>query len=325
MFLGALLFEAPLIEATVSGATVSGAAVSQATKRSLSIAAWVIVPSALVACSAQDAAIPATVEGPRSVQLETSSPIPRSTPPSWFGVVVAPSSVDVAASTVGLLEAVSIGPGDVVAVGQLLAKVDSRRLQQDQLRGEAALAAAEAELRRAESVAAQALTRHSRRTSMADAFSGEEVASAALAAEVAVAEEEAATARVAERQADLERLRQEVSASEIRAPFDGVVALRFLDPGASVATGSPVVRLVSSRDRRVRFAVPPAQVEELAVGSRVLVAVEGAHVPARVVQIAPEIDAAADMVFVDAEFTNEGLSKSVRAGLAVRVRQTTSG
>jgi multidrug efflux pump subunit AcrA (membrane-fusion protein) len=95
-------------------------------------------------------------------------------------------------------------------------------------------------------------------------LAAEELAAADHAAEGARAAHAAATARVQERAAEAQRLRAVLAETELRAPFAGVVAVRYATPGAMVAKATPVLRLVASDDAIVRFAVPETEMGRIA-------------------------------------------------------------
>jgi len=61
----------------------------------------------------------------------------------------------------------------------------------------------------------------------------------------------------------------------IRAPFDGVVTQRFVDPGAFAAPGAPLVMVQQSGSLRVTALVPPAAAMRVARGAKVEVSIEG--------------------------------------------------
>lgn len=305
----------------------------------------VVLLSGMVGCGGEPPPAPmvsADAEDPSPDRLDAGAtadraypptePVPRTASGSWIGVVVAQSAVDLAAGIAGPLARVLVRAGDAVAAGDIVAEVDARLLRPDLRRAEAALMGAEAEQRRAATAARQAASRHARRAAAPEVVSREELAAAAIEAESTAADEEAARARVAERRADVERLRREVASAVVRAPFGGLVAQRLLDPGAMVTAGTPIVRLVSSEGGLVRFAVPVDALRRLAVGDRVRVRIDALEVIAEVGRIAPEIDVAANRVFVDATMVTEqadatavAVARRARAGMAVQVRPVEEG
>lgn len=240
----------------------------------------------------------------------------------YLGVAVPRETVDVSADLSGRLESVEVQVGDRVEAGEPLARVDARPLRQELSAAEASLTAARAELSRREAELAEAEKRFRRRQSIPETFSREEIERAALERETARAAHDGAEARLEEQGARVERLRELLGNRVLRAPFRGTVALRHLDPGATVAPGTPVVRLIATDELFVRFAVPPERAGDLAQGTAVEVALPGLDdpVPASVRQVAPEIDAASRMVFVEARLDGASVgSGAVRSGLVARV------
>ena len=302
-------------------------------------------------CGGEPAAQPATPvhDGPRAVAPEADAPVPSSgdeahgtdgttgrtrglagvggrleseTEEGFLGVVVTREAVDVAAEASGRIESVAVRVGDRVSRGDVLVRLDTRELQQDLGMARASLTAARAEVSRIQSQVQEAETRYRRRSELPDIFSKEELEAAKMEMDTAAATLEAAEARVAEQETQVEQLRNRLGRAEIRAPFGGTVSLRYLDPGATVLAGSPVMRLLSTEELLVRFAVPPERVESLELGDRVEVAIEDAAVrsPATILHISPEIDGPSRMVFVEASLdAPEDALGRIRSGLVARV------
>lgn len=238
----------------------------------------------------------------------------------YLGVVVPRETVEVSADLSGRIESVEVRVGERVEAGQALARVEVEPLRQELSAAEASLGAARAELDRRAAELAEAEKRRRRRENVPETFSREDLEATILEHDTALAAHEGAEARLREQQARVERLRELLRAAVLRAPFRGTVALRHLDPGATVAPGTPVVRLIAAEQLFVRFAVPPARAGELEEGSRVDVALQGIEdrVTATVDQVAPEIDAASGMVFVEARL-DDSLPGVVRSGVVARV------
>lgn len=67
---------------------------------------------------------------------------------------------------------------------------------------------------------------------------------------------EEATARLAEADAQLERARQRLSNRTIAAPFDGIVGLPEIDPGARIEAGDMITRLDDLSQIELEFSLP---------------------------------------------------------------------
>ncbi|MEO1368651.1 MAG: efflux RND transporter periplasmic adaptor subunit, partial [Acidobacteriota bacterium] len=254
-----------------------------------------------------------------SAQDVGTAPGPETAP--WIGVVLPLEAVDVAAQTAGRLEAISVRPGGTVGAGQVIARIDSSTAAADRRIALAELEMAEAELARSAVRSRQETNRHERRSSTADLWSEEEISATEVDARSAEAEEKAAEARVERARAAVEQLDRTLEQLEIRAPFSGRVSLRYLDPGAFVASGSAIVRLVSSEALLVRFAVPPGEVGALELDADVDVTAAGQLLGrARIRRISPEIDLASQRIFAEAFLDPETLRTPPKGGLGVEVR-----
>jgi RND family efflux transporter MFP subunit len=107
-----------------------------------------------------------------------------------------------------------------------------------------------------------------------------------------VAQSATEEARLAEQQAKLAQMSLEVSDCVLRAPFDGEIATRSLDPGAFVRPGMPVVSIVDRTTARFTADAPESDFGVVAPGAHVRVRVyaTNADVDGIVARRAPETD-----------------------------------
>jgi RND family efflux transporter MFP subunit len=191
--------------------------------------------------------------------------------------------------------------GDSVKRGDPIATLDTSLAAQDLEMARSAMRGAQADEHRAADELAEARARDERRQKNPDFFSKEDLAQAALQAKTAASAYEVARSRTAEQATRVRQLGTSLSRNEIRAPFDGRVAERFADAGAVVDPGTRLVRLISAGDLLVRAAVPPEEARRLKEGDAVTVTVRtlGLRIPGTLQRIAPEVDAASQMVLVE--------------------------
>jgi RND family efflux transporter MFP subunit len=217
------------------------------------------------------------------------------------GVVIA-RAVDLAPLLQGRLQNVGVRLGDHVDEGAVVAALDARITRLEVPKAHASLRATTLDAARAQVQVAQLHDRAERKQRLFDAAlaSADELATARFEEQAARVTADGLQAQREERGADLARARRTADETTIRAPFAGVVSRRYLDPGAAVGPGTPVVRLVSDDRSVVRFAAPEAAVRDLGVGTAVLVHAEGGAARARVERVAPEVDAASRTVFIEA-------------------------
>ena len=276
-----------------------------------------------------DSAAPSTPAVPdTALALDgANEPAAQTSDLGFLGVVVSRTSVDFAAKFDSHLESVDVRPGDRVERGARLAMLDVRSAQQDLLMAEAALRTAEAEQQQTSLDVAEARARVDRLTRLTDLVSREQTATGHYQADLAETRLSRALAQVAERQARVDQLRETIRDADIRASFNGVVAARYLDPGSTVARGTPIVRVINPGALWLRFAVPESRAKEVGVGRRVTAQLQSPPrtVTAVVDRVTPEIDNALQMLVVEAAITGNATAlTTISAGAAARVSALTT-
>lgn len=266
---------------------------------------------------------PAQIQGPGAApEAPAGVRQARRTDGTYPGVVLASQAVEVSSQEEGRLAAVDVRAGDVVKRGDRLAVLETQQLSQDAAMAVASLRAAEAEARSAAAQLQKAREQYERRKGLQDIVSREDIEAARTDQDVAAANVETANARVAQERARHQQLQDRLARAVLRSPIDGRVALRYLDTGSLVRPGTSVVRLISSQEFLLRFAVPPEEASRLRVGRRVAMRLESSAVTVEgtISQIAPQVDAASQMVFIEAEVeVPDGVERQLQDGLAGRV------
>jgi RND family efflux transporter MFP subunit len=175
----------------------------------------------------------------------------------------------------GTVTDVLVREGQVVRRGELLVRLDTRDLtaKDDQVSAGLAVAVSQADEAERYAVRIRALYADS-------------AAPKALL--------DGAEARLAQAQAGLEQARgaqRELAAvagyGAVRAPFDGVVTRRFVDPGAFAAPGTPLVTVQDGRTLRISVTTTPGLARGLAPGQMIETRIEGAPAAARVEGVVP--------------------------------------
>lgn len=269
---------------------------------------------------------PIRLDGPRDA---LPGDPPALHPDGHLGVVVGEGLETPGFDAAGRLVELGVRLGERVRAGDAIARLDGRAAEArlEQRRAEAAVA--EADLARAEAEWRLARETYERRAKAPQVFSAEQV-------EVAREQERMAAAGVKRSEAELARARAAEAAERaegealvLRAPLDGVVAARLAEPGAQLAAGAPVVRLVPDGDLWVRFAVPPALapgLEGTRVWARDANAFDGEHaqgpwVALKVVRVAPLVDGPSGLVFAEARLAPPERERlRLAPGARVRVR-----
>ncbi|MGE5179687.1 MAG: HlyD family secretion protein [Bacteroidota bacterium] len=79
---------------------------------------------------------------------------------------------------------------------------------------------------------------------------------------------EAAQAQVEQARAAVRALDAQVSNMTVRAPFDGVVTVRYREPGETAPAGSPVLSVLNRGERWVRIYVPETRIAAVRLGEQ---------------------------------------------------------
>lgn len=169
----------------------------------------------------------------------------------------------------GTVTGVLVREGDHVRRGQLLARIDARDLAAKGAQASAGVAEAEAMQRDAELQA----------TRFRALYADSAAPKAQLdAAETGLAR---ANAAVSAARAAAAELRAVGGYAEIRAPFDGVVTARLVDPGALAAPGAPLLTVEDPTKLRIVVSAAPAAVRAIRPGQTLDATIE--RTPARAV------------------------------------------
>jgi RND family efflux transporter MFP subunit len=204
----------------------------------------VMAVAALTACG--DREPPATAAAVKTSGLATVEVGAEAAPSETLldGVVEAVHQAALSAQTAGRVGEVYVEVDDKVTRGQLLVRLRAA----EQVAG---LGEAEATLAAANARDAQARAQHDR---IRDMYERKVVARATY--DDALAARDAATAGLAAAKAGLAAAREGVSYTEVRAPYDGVVTDKRVQPGETVAPGSPLVTVAALDATRVVVEVP---------------------------------------------------------------------
>lgn len=242
----------------------------------------------------------------------------------FVGVIAAAESVDIAPRFQGVIASIRVRPGDKVTAGQIIAEMDQKSMLEELRAADAALGAAQAARRQAEVDVEDAKRKAKLEAeSAAKGISSQSVADeAALAVKRAEAAAQRAVSIVAAESSHVQTARDHLTDNVLKAKFDGTVAMRFRDPGSTVAQGAPIVRIVGRGGPRLRFAVPPEHARKLTLGTRVTASVDTlpTMVTAVVQQVSPALDPASGLILIEAEI--DAPSNELRPGLAATVNQT---
>ena len=243
----------------------------------------------------------------------------------YIGVITASESVDIAPRFQGVVADVKVRAGDEVTQGQVIAEMDQKSMQEELRAAESALSSARASYHAAEVDVADAKRKVALETEAVK--NGIEpranLEEATMGLERARAAAQKAASNVATEASHAQTAKDHVHDTALRAPSDGTVLFRFKDNGATVAAGTPIVRLVGHGGLRLRFAVPPDRARSLAPNGKVAATIDTVAQPVAGVirRVSPALDPASGMIIVEAELAPDAaVAPQLRPGLAAWVR-----
>ncbi len=235
--------------------------------------------------------------GPPPVAVEATAVKTVSLPQtlSAVGSLRSDEAVMLRPEVAGRIQTIGFREGERVRRGQVLFKLDDAlpRAEVEQARANVSLAQSKAQ--RAVELQAQGFISQQARDEAENTL---KVASAALSL---------AEARLAR--------------MTIRAPFDGLIALRNVSVGDFVREGQDLVNLEAIDTLKVDFRLPEAAIAQLRVGQSLQLALDAlpdVQAEGKVYAISPLIDAAGRSVLVRAEVGNR--ADRMRPGMFARVR-----
>lgn len=272
--------------------------------RQLNTVLWLSAAVALGGCN-QNETSAADTQAVRVATVAVAAATGYEVASSYTGRVEAGLSSALGFEVGGMLDAVVVDEGAVVAAGDLLAGLDTARLEAQ--RAEAAAAwqqtLAELELARATLVRTE------------EAFGYKGVSRQQL--DEAVKESARLEAAAAVFKARLDRIDVDLDKAALRAPFAGVVVQRFADPGAVLGPGEPLIALESQSLPEVRIGVSPEAAQGLVVGETYALTVNDRSVAAELRTIVPRRDEASRTV--DSIFEVSDGESGVRPGDLARL------
>jgi membrane fusion protein (multidrug efflux system) len=283
-------------------------------KRILTLA----IPALLAACGGKGAeantttsAAPTVSVSPENITVVAKTAITSG--PAFSGTLVADRTASIRAEIPGSVLAVLLDPGARVSKGTVLVRIDDSAIRDMYLSAKSGVTQAEmaADIAKREQDRAEKLL-------AAGAIAQSQAEMARRGALGAVAALDDAKARLASAQKNLDN-------TSVKAPYDGIVSERQVNPGDVVAPGAPLVTIVDPSTMRLEGTVPADQLGSIRVGSPVSFTVTGypgRNFTGSISSIYPSADPATRQVRLFARIPNSG--GGLVAGLYASGRVATS-
>lgn len=216
------------------------------------------------------------------------------------------NQVDIAAKSAGRVREVLAQEGDLVMVGQVLARIDTTELQAQRAKYAADVASEEASMLEAKATVAQrqaelTLKQTSLRRALTLVGTGavsqqardEAQSEHDSARAVLEAAQKTVTARemsIAAAKALVDQIDAQIADAILVAPVRGRVLYRLANPGEVVSAGGKVLTIVNLSEIYMEIYLPSEQVMRIPIGSQARIQFDGADfaVPAKVSFVSPE-------------------------------------
>lgn len=242
------------------------------------------------------------------------------------GPIVVENQLDVAAQREGVIATILVDTGTKVHKGELLATLDERQISADSEAAAAKVRSLEANLEnwRAETKVLMADRARAEKLYDAQVISKEEldhVVYKEVADEYEIKRESESLNNAKD---VLASLQLEKEKTKIIAPFDGVVARRYVRVGQKIAVGDRVFWVSAMGPLQVRFTVAEREFGKLQLGTQLAITsadiAGGTQYAAKVVQMSPVIDPSSGTVEIVGQITD--VNTSLRPGMLVNISLT---
>ncbi|HMA65174.1 MAG TPA: efflux RND transporter periplasmic adaptor subunit [Chitinispirillaceae bacterium] len=207
--------------------------------------------------------------------------------------------VDLSFETSGKIVGINFTEGTRVKKGDLLAKINDRPLQAQLEKLEAQLKMAEAkEFRQRSLLDKDAISQESYDQIQTD---------------------------VQTIKADINLIKARISETELRAPFDGIIGLRYLSEGSYATSSTKIAKLIKISPIKIEFSIPEKYASEIKIGYPITFTMVGTDqvFNASVYAVDPKIDIETRTIVLRALYPNknEELKSGRYAGITLQLSQ----
>jgi len=290
--------------------------------------ALILLSAALLpglACSQKTMEV-AAAPAPSPSGATAAAPV-ASVPPSdssftVSGPLIVEHQLDVLAQRDGVISELHSDAGAHVHAGDLLAQFDDRQLTADLEAARAKTRSTEADLRNWEAEAKVVQADYERAQKMWDAhiISNEQLEHAKFKAESETWDVRRVRELLTDDTQTQRSLELELEKTQIRAPFSGVVARRYVREGQQVIKGERLFWVTAEGPLNMRFTLPEKFIGRIQKGQELPMTIAdlpGQKYQVRVVEISPVVDPASSTIEVAVEL--EGKPGPLRPGMDASV------
>jgi len=265
------------------------------------------------------AAAPAQVETPAQ-----SAPVQKENVFVASGPLVVENQVDVSALRDGPVLSILAQPGTPVHQGQLLAKLDDRQISADVEAAAAKVRSIEANLKNWQADTKVLLADRTRAEKLYEAhvLPKEELEHAQYKEEADEFEVQREAESLNNAKAVHRSLELELEKTTVVAPFDGIVARRYVRVGQKVSAGDRLFWVTAMAPLQVKFTLPERMIGAIKRGQVISVASADAspatNHSAKIIDVSPVVDPSSGTIEVLAQI--EGPAPDLRPGMLANIR-----
>lgn len=197
---------------------------------------------------------------------------------SYLGLVSAGRKATLGFEAAGTVAELPWREGSPVERGQIIARLDDAALKARYRATNADLAQAKSELE-----LAQLKAKRQQDLRESGAVSREAYDETRLRAQALSSRVEATVAR-------LQSIQIQIDKASLRAPYDGVIADRFIHEGAVVNPGTPVVRFIETAGREANIGVAVSRMSALVLGRSYTLSLRGEVFSSELLSVRPDVD-----------------------------------
>ncbi len=239
------------------------------------------------------------------------------------GPIIVENEVEVTAQRAGVVVSLLADTGKAVRKGEVLARLDDRQLKADRDAAEARLHGIAADVKNWEAREKMDTVDFDRAEKMmaANLITKEQLDHARYTVVASQYEAERERQNLRNAQATLASLDLELEKTRVMAPFDGVVARRYVRAGQQVSKDDRLFWVTAVAPLRVKFTLPEKYFGRVKKADTVSVSVGGGagrQYSAKVIEVSPVVDPASGTIEVLAELV--GAPADLRPGMMANIR-----
>lgn len=253
-----------------------------------------------------------TIENTRSVnvKVETATNTLSASTQSFPGMVESDNQANLSTIVMGTVTNVAVEVGERVKKGDVLIRIKDDQILAQKSQLEASMVQAKANLENTEKNYNRIKNLYAE-----ESATSKELDDISTMYEIAKANMDALKARMNE-------VNEMLAYTTIRAPFDGIIARKFVAEGDMAAPGHPLVAVSDPGQIKITANVPEQWIGKIAEGDKVNISIESAGVEnatATLIAVSEAGDPMSRQFAVEAKLDDEAISNKIKTGMFAQI------